>query len=139
MVSLLPNFSIPPMDIPVTVLKANQRFTLSAVIDSESSGNFIDMQVAERLGIAIHLLKQPQQIYAINGAPIGTGTTTHRTETIILQTSWLHKEEITLLITDSPKHDIILGLPWLKLHDPTISWKERTMTKWSTHIVNTTA
>lgn len=130
-VSLMPTFSVTPMDILIIIHYANRSHVLSALIDSGSSGNFMDQQVAERLGISLHRLRHPPQIYSINSAPIGRGSTTHCTETISLQTSWLHEEKIILLITYSPKHDVIFGLPWLKLRNPAKSWENRTITKCS--------
>ncbi|KAL0177090.1 hypothetical protein M9458_025984, partial [Cirrhinus mrigala] len=51
---------------------------------------------------------------------IGKGIT-HRTRTIKLQVGLVHQESITLYIVDSSKHEVILGFPWLSIHDHTIS------------------
>ncbi|KAK3553382.1 hypothetical protein QTP70_003555 [Hemibagrus guttatus] len=32
------------------------------------------------------------------------------------------RETITFYVIDSPRHEIILGYPWLSVHDPVISW-----------------
>jgi len=36
-----------------------------------------------------------------------------------------HSERITLDIIDVPKDQIILGMPWLEVHEPHISWKKK--------------
>ncbi len=43
----------------------------------------------------------------------------------------LHKELIRLFIFQSPQTPIILGLPWLERHNPSICWSERQITQWS--------
>jgi hypothetical protein len=33
-----------------------------------------------------------------------------------------HKEQIMFLVTDTGNHDILLGMDWLKAHNPSINW-----------------
>jgi hypothetical protein len=40
-------------------------------------------------------------------------------------------ELITFLILDSPVHPVVLGFPWLQLHNPPISWTEIRLLGWS--------
>ncbi|KAK3556118.1 hypothetical protein QTP70_005602 [Hemibagrus guttatus] len=39
-----------------------------------------------------------------------------------LQVGLFHRETITFYVIDSPRYEIILGYPWLSVHDPVISW-----------------
>ena len=39
-------------------------------------------------------------------------------------------EHIAFHIIHSPRHALILGLPWLKLHNPVISWPELRIMSW---------
>jgi len=40
-----------------------------------------------------------------------------------------HSESIELFITTlSPKHPIVLGTPWLRMHNPVIDWFQNTLT-----------
>ncbi len=50
-----------------------------------------------------------------------------------IQINWpcLHTETINLFVFQSPQTPIILGLPWLERHNPSISWSERQITQWS--------
>jgi len=34
-----------------------------------------------------------------------------------------HQETIELGLTNTGKHDILLGMDWLKAHNPNIDWK----------------
>jgi hypothetical protein len=38
-----------------------------------------------------------------------------------------HEERISLYITDTGPHDIILGTPWLQLHNPNVNWHNNTV------------
>ena len=38
-----------------------------------------------------------------------------------------HHEEITLDVFGMATHDVILGLPWLRKHNPSIDWVKRTL------------
>lgn len=43
----------------------------------------------------------------------------------------MDKEYITLYVTISAQHSVILGLPWLDQHKYTISWTDRKIMHWS--------
>ena len=38
-----------------------------------------------------------------------------------------HEERISLFLIDSPAFPVVLGLPWLAYHDPTVSWQQRAL------------
>lgn len=97
----------------VQIRHANQVYLLSALIDSGSSGNFIDWSICEHFNLPLRKLNNPQLICAIDGAPVGNGAATHCTLPITMHVSCLHKENISVLVTESPKHNIVLGIPWL--------------------------
>ncbi len=45
--------------------------------------------------------------------------------------SWtLHTESICFYIITSPQNPVILGLPWLRQHNPLISWKQGRIIQW---------
>jgi len=46
---------------------------------------------------------------------------THETETTLMILRE-HKEKINFDITDTGADDIVLGIPWLRLHNPDINW-----------------
>ncbi|KAL0172725.1 hypothetical protein M9458_033036, partial [Cirrhinus mrigala] len=69
-------------------------------------------------------------IKAINDTLIDHGIH-YQTKTVKLQVGLLHQENITLYVVDSPKYEVILGFPWLSIHDPAISWFQGELTRWS--------
>ncbi len=50
---------------------------------------------------------------------------------ITLITSGNHSETITFLITNSPLAPVVLGHPWLTLHNPRVDWGRNTISEWS--------
>lgn len=63
--------------------------------------------------------------------PIGKGTVTHQTQPLLLQIGALHREDIQLLVIDSPRDRLVLGYPWLQLHNPVFSWSCGELISWS--------
>lgn len=106
-------------------------FAFTAIIDSGAAENFIDQETVTQLNIPMEPLPKPRKIQAIDGGPIGGGFITHRTLPLLLQVGALHQEYISLLITQSPKHPLILGFPWMEIHNPQLSWSDKQLTRWS--------
>ena len=42
-----------------------------------------------------------------------------------------HTERVSHFLIDSPAFPVMLGLPWLACHNPTVSWPQRALTGWS--------
>ncbi|RXN17076.1 Retrotransposon-derived PEG10 [Labeo rohita] len=91
------------------------------MVDSGAALNLINKDIVEKYQIPIQPCTPPIKIKAIDDAFIGEGIT-HQTKTLTLKVGLLHQESITLYVADSPKHEAILGFPWLSVHDPDISW-----------------
>lgn len=68
--------------------------------------------------------------------PHGGGVISHCTLSQRLQVSALHHETIVLYITVSTQHPISLGLPWLELHNPQVSWTDKQVTQWSPYCLS---
>lgn len=116
------------------ILKAHiycseQPIVLEALIDSRSAGNFIDHNTAILHNIPLSKLNTTIRINTIDGGPIGDGEKSWCTQPIKFTVSSLHFETISLLVTNTPKMPIILGIPWLQQHNPLISWTCREITK----------
>lgn len=71
------------------------------------------------------------KINTINGGPNGTVEITYCTKTIIIHISSMYRESIILDVMISLENLLTLGLPWIQLHNPQISWLDKEITKWS--------
>ncbi|KAL0173222.1 hypothetical protein M9458_033533, partial [Cirrhinus mrigala] len=127
------NFSILPyksLTVPVTIRTDTLSLDLTAMIDSGAALNLINKDIVKKYNIPTQPCIPPIQIKAINDTLIDHGIH-HQTKTVRLQIGLLHQESITLYVVDSPKYEVILGFPWLSIHDPDISWFQGELTHWS--------
>ena len=96
------------------------------MIDSGATGNFMTKKVADTQGFRTQLKNKPYPLMVVDREPISTnkGMVTH--ETVPLEMVMLrgHKETIQFDIVHMDNHACILGVPWLKKHNPQINWWE---------------
>ncbi|KAI2647858.1 Transposon Tf2-9 polyprotein [Labeo rohita] len=118
------------LTLPVTIRTDTLTLDLTAMIDSGAALNLINKDIVKKYNIPIQPCIPPIQIKAINDTLIDHGIH-HQTRTVKLQIGLLHQESITLYVVDSPKYEVILGFPWLSIHDPDISWFQGELTHWS--------
>ncbi len=116
----------------LTLTYANSTQCVSALIDSGSALNLIHYELVHELNILVIPCIPPINIIAINNQPIGGGIT-HQTAPVTVKIGIFHSETISLYVTSTPQHPIVLGNPWLAIHDPQISWNSKELTKWSPH------
>ncbi len=100
-----------------------------ALIDSGAEGNFLDSDLADRLTLPVIALSQPIAVHALNG--LSLSSITHSTGPLRLVTSGNHIETIQFLLTDTPVTPVVLGHPWLVLHNPHFNWSQSSILSWS--------
>ncbi|KAK3517158.1 hypothetical protein QTP86_019099, partial [Hemibagrus guttatus] len=71
------------------------------------------------------------RITAIDSQPIGEGYLTRQTELVDFRVGLFHHEQLAFYVTASPANPVILGFPWLRHHDPQISWRSGELARWS--------
>lgn len=116
----------------ITLTYANSSQCVPALIDSGSALNLIHHELVHELKLPVIPCIPPINITAINSQPIGKGIT-QQTVPVTIKIGLLHSETISLYVTSTPQHPVILGNPWLTIHDPQISWSSKELTKWSPH------
>jgi len=105
--------------------------TTTALVDSGASENFIDKAYAEASGIPMQQKTTPRRVLTVDGSEVTSGPVIHDAQ--IYLTINHHEEDIHLHCITIGNTPIILGLPWLKLHDPVIGWKNHTVKFHSDH------
>ncbi|MGL4645756.1 MAG: reverse transcriptase family protein [Cetobacterium sp.] len=103
---------------------------LYALIDSGAAGNFMSWSFIQTHNVPVIPCISPLAVEAIDGRSIRVGRITHLTGDLSLQVGDQHQERLSFHAIHSPRHALILGLPWLRLHNPTISWPELHITSW---------
>uniref|UniRef100_A0A8K9XJN7 CCHC-type domain-containing protein n=1 Tax=Oncorhynchus mykiss TaxID=8022 RepID=A0A8K9XJN7_ONCMY len=102
-----------------------------ALVDSGAAGNFIYRSFAHSLGIPLVAVDMPFPVHALESRPLGSGLIREATAPLDMVTQEGHEERMSLFLIDSPAFPVVLGLPWLACHDPTISWQQRALKGWS--------
>jgi len=100
--------------------------TINAMIDSGATEDFIDREVCNKHGIKMIKAKNPREIYLADGKPSAMGPVTHMTKVPMDISS--HRELATFQVANLQNHRVILGMPWLREHNPTIDWNDKRIT-----------
>ncbi|KAK3538311.1 hypothetical protein QTP70_035248 [Hemibagrus guttatus] len=111
--------------------RGQMRLCYNSLIDSGAAVNLIDGALVEELGIPTFPCVPSLQITAIDSQPIGEGYLKCQTELLEFQVGLFHNKQLAFYVTSSPANPVILGFPWLRRHDPQISWHMGELTRWS--------
>ena len=106
--------------IKLKLHKGEKRITTNAMIDLGATEDFIDQQFCIQHQFPVRRLNQPRDIFVIDGKSSSVGPLTH--EAIIVLDIGSHREQIRFQVANLKKYEAILGMPWLKRHNPTIDW-----------------
>ena len=109
--------------VKVQLQGEKETVTINAMVDSGATEDFIDSEVCKKHGIKMIKAKNPREIYLADGKPSAMGPVTHRTEVPMDISN--HRESATFQVANLQHHEVILGMPWLQEHNPTIDWKEK--------------
>ena len=106
------------IEVPVTI---NGWHKTRALIDTGAQGIFLSRTFAKRAGVPLQRKKNPTRLWMANGNEEEISQETRP----VRMTIGKHQEELVLDVFDSASHDIILGLPWLLQHLPTVDLAAR--------------
>ena len=105
------------------IAKRNSLIQSHALIDSGCFGfAFLDETFARRYNLKFYPLKIPRTIKLIDGRPVSPGTVTHLYQVPLTIDS--HKEVVPFFVTKLGSYPLVIGIPWLQLHDPLLRIKD---------------
>lgn len=117
---------VPLLTIPLTFHANNRQITTKALVDCGANFCFINRSFVVQNDLQ-HTLKQtPTFIRTVDGHAIGNQACTHQVELSLTHNG--HTSSVLMDETDTGQFDIILGLNWFQIHNPSINWKERSIT-----------
>ena len=96
------------------------------MIDSGASSQFIDLDFALGLNLALDKKTTPEDLVLADGVRSKVGQITH-TCTLKLMIDQ-HLETLTFHVTKLAGWNLIVGKPWLKHHNPTVNWTMNSVT-----------
>jgi hypothetical protein len=99
-----------------------------AFIDSGASQNFLSEQFVRRWKIPVRKKRDPYFLQTADGNLIDSQEGMVKYETTDTSMFILGRlERITLDVTNTGDTNLILGLPWLRLHKPHVDWETLTL------------
>lgn len=114
--------------LPVHLQWLGSSASCAALVDSGAEGNFIDETWALEQGIPLADLHDPTPLFALDGSSLPM--VQRKTLPLTLTVSGNHRETIDFLIFRSPYTPVVLGHPWLVLHNPQINWANGSVISW---------
>jgi hypothetical protein len=113
----------------------DQMIQTHALIDCGAKGiAFMDQDFARHHEVPLKEEKEKRQVEVIDGRTIESGDITHRAE--VSMDIQDHKERIPMFVTKLGHYPIVLGIPWLRLHDVAVRFASITVTFGSQYCVN---
>ena len=91
------------------------------MVDSGATTKFLHRRFVEQNHMSIRKLKQPIPLYNIDGTENRDGTITE--VAILDMTVGDHQEQVVFMVTDIREKDVIIGLDWLREHNPEVDWE----------------
>ena len=105
-----------------------------AMIDSGGTHNFIDTDFSLIHALPTYPMSQPSRLLMADGNDSKGGLVSHEISLPIVIGP--HSETTTFSVTKLGGYPIVLGLPWLKEHDPHIHWSQHQITFGSSHCLS---
>jgi len=121
------------LSVEIQTTDTGQRLQIFALLDCGATGLFINSTLVREKGLTTRTLQRPIPVYNVDGSPNEAGSITEVVD-LVLQFKD-HSERVVLAVTNLGKQDIILGLTWLREHNPEVDWKtgEVKMSRCSQH------
>jgi deoxyuridine 5'-triphosphate nucleotidohydrolase len=117
-----------PINFKAYILEGVHVIPTLAFLDSRSMGNFINEQLVTKN--ALHCTPCPTALQLHSVTDNKFHQVTKQTK-IMLHVDPDHQEEITLNVAPISHNQIILGLPWMALHQPQVNWATGKITGFS--------
>ena len=91
------------------------------LLNSGAIGMFIDRNIVARYRFQLQKLERLVQVRNVNDTNNSTGAITHQVEVNMYYKGYVERMRID--VCDLGKTDVILGMPWLQVHNPEINWE----------------
>lgn len=108
--------------IPVQLKGESRQKEVVAMIDSGATTKFIHRDFVKENKVLTHKLRKPIMLFNIDGTENRDG----RIEEVAILEMIIgtHREKVVFMVTDVGPESVIIGLDWLREHNPDINWVE---------------
>ena len=94
---------------------------VDVLLDSGTTSLFINCKLVQNNGIATQVVEHLITVYNIDGTENKRGSITE--EVTMIMSYQGHKKKAIFEVCDLGKTNLIIGIKWLKKHNPAINWK----------------
>ena len=107
--------------IPVRLIGKQRHKDIVAMVDSGATTKFLHRRFVLENRVTTRKLARPIPLYNIDGTENRNGTIS---EVAVLDMAiGDHREKVVFVVTDIGEEDVIIGLDWLREHNPEIDWE----------------
>lgn len=107
------------LKFPATFTHKTNKSQGTIMVDGGSTGNFISAAFAHRLGLPLIHIDHTIQVRLANGHI----DTCHKRAVVTFSTQGYQETIHATVLSSLSGADLILGMPWLKAHNPSIDWR----------------
>jgi len=109
------------LNIEVEKLDMHKDVTVKALLDNSATGMFINRKMIARHGFKLQKLKRLIAVRNVDRTNNSGGGIIYQVEVNVYYKN--HIERMRINICNLEKTEIILGMPWLAVHNPEINWE----------------
>ena len=106
------------------MIKFNERI-IKALVNLKAISNFISQFIVNKYRFETIKLKKSQHLLMMNEDKLKTLIT--KKMIFLFMTIQRHHEKIIFEIVQMITHDLVLSMPWLKLHNSNVNWEKKTL------------
>ena len=107
----------------VKKIDTHKGVSVKALLDSGATGLFADKKFVKKWRFKKEKLARPIQIRNVDGIDNDRGMVMHKIECNLYYKG--HVEQVKMDVCDLERIEVILGIPWLAVHNPEIDWEKR--------------
>ena len=108
------------LKVEIETTDTAEKRSITALVDSGATGEFIDRQYAKSCQLNLMKLTQLIPVYNVDGTPNKAGLITEVVNPLLCYKN--HSEQTTFCVTNLGKQKLLLRHSWLHKHNPKINW-----------------
>lgn len=113
--------------IPISLSNGLKKVKIQAMLDSGASSLFISPRIIQRYQLMTQKLTCPIHIHNIDQTPNVMGFITESVIVLLWLTIQKHSTNETFLIAKLGNNNAMIGIDWIKRHNPKVNWKTGTL------------
>jgi len=119
---MIRNIRSPSMQLDVRIVYNGKEINAQAVLDSGAEGVYCNTNFIRKHGIPTYDIDRPIYPRNVDGMLNNQGVIRHAA-ILRMGMGARHWENIEVAITNTGRHELLLGTDWLKAHNPNINWE----------------